>query len=38
VKLVNARKRVAASSDNHVIVDGILVIPKNAVIPDGTVI
>ena len=38
VKLVNARKRTADGSDNHVIVDGILVIPKNAVIPDGTVI
>ena len=38
VRLVNARKRTAESSDNHVIVDGILVIPKNAVIPDGTVI
>jgi glucose-1-phosphate adenylyltransferase len=38
VRLVNARKRVADSADNHVIVDGILVIPKSAVIPDGTVI
>jgi len=38
VRLVNARKKVADSSDNYVIVDGILVIPKSAVIPDGTVI
>jgi len=38
VRLVNARKRLSDSSDNHVIVDGILVIPKNAVIPDGSVI
>jgi glucose-1-phosphate adenylyltransferase len=38
VRLVNARKKVADSSDNYVIVDGILVIPKSAVIPDGTII
>ena len=38
VRLINAGKRKADADDNHVIVDGILVIPKNAVIPDGTVI
>lgn len=38
VRLVNAGGRAADSADDHVIVDGIIVIPKGAVIPDGTVI
>ena len=38
VRLVNAGGRSADSADNHVIVDGIIVVPKGAVIPDGTVI
>jgi len=38
VRLVNRNGAVAETADNHVIVDGIIVVPKDAVIPDGTVI
>ncbi len=38
VRLVNARGVRDEDSDRCAIVDGILVVPKNAVIPDGTVI
>ena len=38
VRLVNRNGLAAETADNHVIVDGIIVVPKDAVIPDGTVI
>ncbi len=38
VRLINAKGTTAASAENHAIVDGIIVVPKGAVIPDGTVI
>jgi len=38
VRLVNGNGVAAETADNHVIVDGIIVVPKDAVIPDGTVI
>ncbi|MGD2245822.1 MAG: glucose-1-phosphate adenylyltransferase [Candidatus Aminicenantes bacterium] len=38
VKLINPRKINDEDTKNYVIRDGIIVIPKNAVIPDGTVI
>ncbi len=38
VKLVNARGVSDETSENYVIKDGIIVIPKNAIIPDDTVI
>ncbi len=38
VRLVNRNGVAAQTADNHVIVDGIIVVPKDAVIPDGTVI
>ena len=38
VKLINARGLKDAEAENHSIVDGIIVIPKNASLPDGTVI
>ncbi|MBN2366934.1 MAG: glucose-1-phosphate adenylyltransferase, partial [Calditrichaeota bacterium] len=38
VKLINARGLQEEESENYVIRDGIIVIPKNAVIPNGTVI
>jgi glucose-1-phosphate adenylyltransferase len=38
VKLVNARGIGDETSENYVIKDEIIVIPKNAIIPDGTVI
>jgi glucose-1-phosphate adenylyltransferase len=38
VKLINSRNINDEDSENYVIRDGIIVIPKNAVIPDGTVI
>lgn len=38
VKLVNARGIRDETTENHVIQDGIIVIPKNTIIPDGTVI
>jgi glucose-1-phosphate adenylyltransferase len=38
VRLVNTNGVAAETADNHVIVDGIIVVPKDAVIPDGTVI
>ncbi len=38
VRLVNAAGVSAASGENYVIVDGVIVVPKDAVIPDGTVI
>ncbi len=38
VKLINSRNIKDEDSENYVIRDGIIVIPKNAVIPDGTVI
>ena len=38
VRLVNARRRRGRDADDYVIVDGIIVVPKHAVIPDGTVI
>jgi len=38
VKLVNARGVSDETSENYVIKGGIIVIPKNAIVPDGTVI
>ncbi|MBM3297245.1 MAG: glucose-1-phosphate adenylyltransferase [Candidatus Aminicenantes bacterium] len=38
VRLINARGVERESAESYEIVDGILVVPKNAVIPDGTVI
>jgi len=38
VKLINARGAAAETADNYSIVDGIIVVPKAAVIPDGTII
>jgi glucose-1-phosphate adenylyltransferase len=38
VKLINARGAAAETADNYSIVDGIIVVPKGAVIPDGMVI
>jgi glucose-1-phosphate adenylyltransferase len=38
VRLVNRDARAEASAENHVIVGGIIVVPKGAVIPDGSVI
>jgi glucose-1-phosphate adenylyltransferase len=38
VKLVNAREIACEETDDYVIRDGIIVVPKHAVIPDGTVI
>jgi len=38
VKLINARVVSDETAENYVIKDGIIVIPKNAIIPDGTVI
>jgi glucose-1-phosphate adenylyltransferase len=38
VKLVNARGLAAETAENYCIVDGVIVVPKSAVIPDGTVI
>lgn len=38
VKLVNRNGLRNETAESHVIVDGIIVIPKGAVIPDGTVI
>jgi len=38
VKLVNRAGASAASAESYAIVNGIIVVPKNAVIPDGTVI
>ncbi len=38
VRLVNRNGAAAAAADNHVIVDGLIVVPKDAVIPDGAVI
>lgn len=37
-KLVNRNSATAESADNYVIVNGIIVIPKGAVIPEGTII
>ncbi len=37
-RLLNERGVIKEESENHFIVDGIIVIPKNAVIPEGTVI
>jgi glucose-1-phosphate adenylyltransferase len=38
VKLVNAGKKISEAADAFNIVDGIIVVPKNAVIPSGTII
>jgi glucose-1-phosphate adenylyltransferase len=38
VRIVNEKQHCDAEGDNHVIRDGIVVIPKGAVVPDGTVI
>ncbi len=38
VKLINSRGVQEESSENYVIRDGIIVIPKKATLPDGTVI
>jgi glucose-1-phosphate adenylyltransferase len=38
VKLINARGVRDEKAENYCIVNGILVVPKNSVIPDGTVI
>ena len=37
-KLVNSKNLVSENTDDYTIVNGIIVIPKNAVIPRGTVI
>ncbi len=38
VKLVNHKGVSEENNENYVICDGIIIVPKNAVIPDGTVI
>jgi glucose-1-phosphate adenylyltransferase len=38
VKLINARSVRDEQAENYVIVSGIIVVPKNGIIPDGTVI
>jgi glucose-1-phosphate adenylyltransferase len=38
VRLVNRNGASAESADNYAIVDGIIVVPKDAVIPDGSVV
>jgi len=38
IKLVNAKNIQQESTDIYAIVDGIIVIPKNGVVPDGTII
>ena len=38
VRIVNEREVREAEAENYVIRDGIVVIPKGAVVPDGTVI
>ncbi len=38
VRLVNAKSVSAEAAESYSIVDGIIVVPKNAVIPNGTVI
>jgi len=38
VKLINSRNINDEDTEDYVIQDGIIVIPKNAVIPDGIVI
>jgi len=38
VRLVNRDGRTEASAENHVIVGGIIVVPKGAVVPDGSVV
>lgn len=38
VRLVNRNGAADESAENYVIVDGIIVVPKSAVIPDGTII
>ncbi|HVP89748.1 MAG TPA: glucose-1-phosphate adenylyltransferase [Terriglobales bacterium] len=38
VRLVNGEGVAAAAAESYAIVNGIIVVPKNAVIPDGTVI
>ncbi len=38
VKLINTHGVTEAEEENYAIRDGIIVVPKNAVIPDGTVI
>jgi glucose-1-phosphate adenylyltransferase len=38
VRLVNAKGTPAESAEDHAIVDGIIVVPKGAVVPDGTII
>jgi len=38
VKLINARDVTEEIEENYAIRDGIIVIPKNSIIPDGTVI
>ena len=38
VKLVNRNGVAAETAESYAIVDGIIVVPKDAVIPDGTVI
>lgn len=38
VRLVNRNGAANESAENYVIVDGIIVVPKSAVLPDGTII
>ena len=38
VRLVNKDGTASASAGDHAIVDGIIVVPKDAVVPDGTVV
>lgn len=38
VRIVNEQERREAEGDNYVIRDGVVVIPRGAVVPDGTVI
>jgi glucose-1-phosphate adenylyltransferase len=38
VKLINAGGKAFEETDDYVIRDGIIVVPKHAVIPDGTIV
>jgi glucose-1-phosphate adenylyltransferase len=38
VRLLNAKNTASETADNYAIVNGIIVVPKNAVIPDGALV
>ena len=38
VQIVNERNVQEADGENHFIRDGIVIVPKDAIVPDGTVI